>query len=154
MNRAAAVQYLTNQFGASTESLITRMAIPTTDDGAMAAIVDDALLALGVADGDLATGDPSNTLGYRATLRYMALRFAIANLNNTELLGTVASGTDRISTEEWRRSLTAQLQSAWAEAVGYGVSLPNPDGSDGAGLDALIAAYGDVGYDLNFLGCR
>lgn len=150
MNRVQSLQYLTAQYGVSTSPFLVKAGIPLTDTGALGAVIDDALLTLDVAYADLATGDPSNTRGYRATLRYMALRACWANLNQMELIGRLGVGPGiSVDSVDWRRMIPTQMAEARAEAAGNGVDLPSGDGSTGWG--ALDAALGPVGFGLNYL---
>lgn len=155
MNRAAATTYLTTMYGASTSPYLVMAGIALTDTGTLATVIDDALLALGTAYGDLATAAPSNVRGYRATLRYMALRTCWANLNQMALIGRVgAGGGVSVDSVDWRRGIPQQMTEAWADANANGVTLPSPDGSDTDGWGGMDATLGSVGFGLNYLGAE
>lgn len=140
MNRAAAIAYLTDLYGSSRSPYLTMAEIALTDTAnGLAAVIDDALLAIDVAYSDLATAAPSNVRAYRATLRYMALRKAWGNLNQMPLIGKVGAGTGvSVDSVDWRKQIPAQMVEAQAEAISLGVDLPSIDGTSG------WAAMGDI----------
>lgn len=154
MNRAAALAYLNAQYGASTSPYLVMAGIALTDTSTLATIIDDALLALGVDYASLATAAPSNVRGYRATLRYMALRTCWANLNQMALIGRVAAGAGvSVDSVDWRKSIPQQMAEAWADASANDVDLPALAGMDD-GWGGMDGTLGQVGYALNYLGAE
>lgn len=150
MNRATALSYLATMYGVSTSPYLTLAGIALTDTGTLATVIDDALLAVGVSYGDLATAAPSNARGYRATLRYMALRACWANLNQMALIGRVGAGEGvSVDSVDWRKQIPAQMAEARAEAAASGVALPSAGDADGWG--GMDGSLGMVGYSLHYL---
>lgn len=151
MNRAAAVVYLQNEFGASTNPYLTLAGVSITDTGAVGGIIDSALLRLGTAYGDLATAAPTNALAYRAVLRYEALVWCWNNVNDFPHAGKVNAGQGvGVDLTNWRAEFAAKIELARKDASSQGVELPSVTAADG-GWAAMDPSLGPVGFGLNYL---
>ena len=132
MNRTAAVEYLTGQYGSGANNLLALADVGLTDEsGGLKEIIDDALLMMGTAYGDLATAQPGDAVGYRAALRYVALTRIIAGLNAKTQQGVVQAGTGiSLDVREWIKRLMTQLalEKRTCELLDL---LPDPDGTTG-----------------------
>jgi len=151
MDREAALAYLVAQYGTSTAPYLTLAGVALTDTGAVAGIIDSALLRLGVGYSDLASAAPSNALAYRAVLRYEALVWLWDNINDLARSGKIGAGqgigTDLTS---WRQEFAPKIELARKDAAAQGISLPSVTSTDD-GWDAMDATVGNVGYSLNYL---
>lgn len=135
MNRAAALAYLTAEFGASTNPYLTLAGVTIEDDGPVAGIIDTALLRLGTAYADLATAAPTNALAYRATLRYEALVWLWNNINDLPRSAKVGAGQGvSVDATYWRSEFAPKIELARKDAAAQGVNLPSLTS------DGLIAA--------------
>ncbi len=150
MNRVAATTYLTGMYGTGANNLLALADIPATDtSGGLAQPIDDALLLAGVAYADLASGAPTETLAYRAALRYTTLKRIIAGLNAKSQMGVAQVGQGvSLDVRDWIKRLQGDLLIAAAEARAYGLNI-SIDGSSG------WASLGDItgvpGWSLDYL---
>lgn len=148
MDRAAAVVYLTNEFGASTNPYLTLAGVTIADSGPVGGIIDSALLRLGTAYSDLATAEPANTLAYRAVLRYEALVWLWNNINDLPRSAKVGAGQGvSVDATNWRAEFAPKIELARKDAAANGVTLP-PIGDESAWPDPSL---GPVGFGLNYL---
>lgn len=132
MNREAAVEYLTSLYGSSREPYLTMAGVALTDTpGGIGVVIDDALLACGVAYGDLATGVPDTVRAYRAALRYYALDLAWTNINDSKHLDKAKAGDVEVASVEWRKQLMAARDKAARDAAALGADIPDPAGESG-----------------------
>ena len=151
MNRSQALAYLTAEFGASTNPYLTLAGVALTDTGPVAGIIDSALLRLGTAYSDLATTEPTNTLGYRATLRYEALVWLWNNINDLPRSAKVGAGQGvSVDATNWRAEFAPKIELARKDAAANGVDLPSITDADG-GWAAMDPTIGPVGFGLNYL---
>lgn len=151
MNRAAALAYLTAEFGTSTAPYLTLAGVPLTDTGAVAGIIDTALLRLGTDYSDLAAAAPTNALAYRATLRYEALVWLWNNINDLPRSAKVGAGQGvSVDATNWRQEFAPKIELARKDAAAQGVLLP-PVGATDGGWAAMDPTIGPVGFGLNYL---
>ena len=150
MNRSQALAYLVSEFGASTNPYLTLAGVALTDTGPVAGIIDSALLRLGTAYSDLATAEPTNTLGYRATLRYEALVWLWNNINDLPRSAKVGAGQGvSVDATNWRQEFAPKIELARKDAAANGVTLPAI--GDESGWASLDPSLGPVGFGLNYL---
>ena len=151
MDRTAALAYLTAEFGSSTAPYLTLAGVTLADSGPVGGIIDSALLRLGTAYSDLGTTQPTNTLAYRATLRYEALVWLWNNVNDLPHAAKVGAGQGvSVDATNWRAEFAPKIELARRDAAANGVDLPFVTDSDG-GWAALDPTKGPVGFSLDYL---
>lgn len=151
MNRAAAVVYLTNEFGASTNPYLTLAGVTIADSGPVGGIIDSALLRLGTDYNALASAAPTNALAYRATLRYEALVWLWNNINDLPRSAKVGAGQGvSVDATNWRQEFAPKIELARKDARAQGVELPPVTDGDG-GWSAMDPTLGPVGFGLDYL---
>lgn len=151
MDRAAALLYLRNQYGASTTPYLTLAGLTIADEGPVADIIDSALLRMGVAYEDVATGLSTDTLAYRAVLRYEALVWCWHNINDLPRSAKVGAGQGvSVDATNWRAEFAPKIELARRDASAQGIDLPSVTDSDG-GWASLDPSLGPVGFGLNYL---
>ena len=147
MDRADALLYITNQYGSGGSPLLdlAGLGLTLTDAGPIAEMLNDAFLYAGTAYADLATASVDNALLLRACLRFSAVTWVLANLNDLSLIGVLGLGEGvEIDSVKWRERLVALQMQARVEAIALGAVLPNPS-TDGV-------SYPDpVRYSLDYL---
>lgn len=151
MDRTAALAFLTNEFGASTNPYLVLAGVTLTDSGPVQGIIDAALLRMGTAYTALATAEPENTLAYRAVLRYEALVWCWNNINDLPRSAKVGAGQGvSVDATNWRAEFAPKIELARRDASAQDVELPSVTDSDG-GWASMDASLGPVGFGLNYL---
>lgn len=119
MTRDDAIEYVADVLG----PLLTEAGI-SADSAGLGSVLDDALLLVGTAYGDLATAeiDDSDVIGFRAVLRYSALlkaQDALLNRVNTSVSLGTPSVSKSTQSAQIVQSLAARIDKAKAEAAPY-----------------------------------
>lgn len=147
MDRAAGLVYIQNQYGSGGNPLLPLAGLGVTlaDSGPVQEMLNDAFLYAGVDYDDLGAATVANALLLRACIRFSVISWALANLNQLELIGVLGLGEGvEFDSQKWRERLVALQQQARVEAIALGAILPNP-ATDGVSYPEPIR------YPLDYL---